>query len=225
MKINEIFYSIQGEGKSIGKTAVFVRLSGCSLSCNFCDSKYHTKIDQSLTTQNILNTLSEKNCKRIVFTGGEPLLQQKAIYDFIRENKSIFLSTSIEIETNGTIEFSKEFTQIINDHCFKFHFNVSPKLSSSGNPKTKTYYKQFKDIKGNNASIFKFVYVKNYFYEILDYVSTKLIPKKMVYIMPEGATKKEQENLMEEVVAFCKIYDFTFSPRLHVLIWDNQRGI
>ena len=98
MKINEIFYSLQGEGYFSGNPAIFIRLSGCNLQCNFCDTNHKNFIE--LSNEEIYNLIKNYPCKHIVFTGGEPSLQINFnIIDFFKK-KDYF----IQIETNGTRE-------------------------------------------------------------------------------------------------------------------------
>lgn len=223
MKINNIFYSIQGEGLTIGQPAVFVRLSGCLLKCTWCDSKYHTTINSDFSEQTILDLLKKKpNCNRIIFTGGEPLLQQEAICEFLIKNYMVLKGKNIEFETNGLVLLEPKIKTMMKNKMFDFHFNVSPKLFSSGNKITGCLYDQFKNL---DSVIFKFVYVQNYFFEIEDFIQILKIPKNKVYIMPEGSTKVEQEKSMKNVVDFCKTHGYNFTPRLHILIWDDKRGV
>lgn len=97
-KINEIFYSIQGEGYRTGTPVIFIRFSGCNLNCSFCDTQ-HLKYKE-YNIEEILNELKKYPCKNIVLTGGEPMLQLD--HDLI-----IALKTEnyiLQIETNGTID-------------------------------------------------------------------------------------------------------------------------
>lgn len=99
MKINEIFYSIQGEGKNTGKPTIFVRLSGCNLHCDFCDTKYALNSGHDLTETEIINQIKKQNCKWVCITGGEPFLQDlKSLTDNLKKE-----GYKIQIETNGTI--------------------------------------------------------------------------------------------------------------------------
>jgi len=102
--VNEIFRSIQGEGYNVGKPSILVRVNGCNLSCSFCDTKYTWKdIDKNkyYTPQELLKKVQEFTIKRVVFTGGEPLLYNLIPFIdlLIRDN------FSIQIETNATIKF------------------------------------------------------------------------------------------------------------------------
>lgn len=95
-KVNEIFYSLQAEGKNAGRPAVFVRLCGCNLKCPWCDTKYHNEgkwyTKEELETK--VRSLAD-NRAIIVFTGGEPTLQ-------LKEEKELLPEYHRCIETNGT---------------------------------------------------------------------------------------------------------------------------
>ena len=85
MLINEIFYSIQGEGRSAGKPAVFLRLSGCNLKCRWCDTKYAWKKGEEMTTGQIIQKIKKYPCKHLVVTGGEPMLQQEGLEELLKK--------------------------------------------------------------------------------------------------------------------------------------------
>lgn len=96
MKVNEIFYSLQGEGAQAGCPAIFVRFSGCNLRCPFCDTD-HTK-GKEITALQILNAISKYPSKLVILTGGEPGMQLTD--DFI--NKLHEKGYRVAVETNGT---------------------------------------------------------------------------------------------------------------------------
>ena len=73
LKVKEIFYSLQGEGGRQGAASIFIRLSGCNLNCDFCDTDYSGGEEMSL--EQILTAIQKFPCKWIVWTGGEPTLQ------------------------------------------------------------------------------------------------------------------------------------------------------
>ena len=99
MKINEIFYSIQGEGKWIGYPNIFIRVTGCNLRCSYCDTKYAYENGKKMSISDILNEIQKYPCKKICITGGEPLLQ-KETYELV----DILLKKDymICLETNGS---------------------------------------------------------------------------------------------------------------------------
>lgn len=96
MRVNEIFYSLQGEGAHTGMAVVFLRLSGCNLKCDFCDTKH--EVYKEYTEEEIIAEIAQYPCKWVVITGGEPTLQLteslcRKIHD---------IDKKIAIETNGT---------------------------------------------------------------------------------------------------------------------------
>lgn len=95
-KINEIFYSIQGEGRNAGRAAVFIRFSGCNIKCPFCDTK-HQK-GKEMSDLEIINQIAEYPCRFVILTGGEPTLYVDA--DFV--DKLHHKGYEVAIETNGT---------------------------------------------------------------------------------------------------------------------------
>lgn len=98
MKVNEIFYSLQGEGYYTGTAAVFIRLSGCNLKCPFCDTDF--KQFQEMTEDEIVAKVNAlpKDAKLVVITGGEPSLQ--LTYSFV--DKLHLAKKYVAVETNGT---------------------------------------------------------------------------------------------------------------------------
>ncbi len=96
MRINEIFYSIQGEGTRSGEAAIFVRFSGCNLKCPFCDTKHQPYRD--LTEEDIVRQVMGFPASLVVITGGEPTLQlTPSLVDKLHE-----AGKTVAIETNGT---------------------------------------------------------------------------------------------------------------------------
>lgn len=97
-KINEIFYSLQGEGHHEGYPSVFIRFSGCNLSCPFCDTKHDKGI--FMDDDAIIHAVKLYKADWIVLTGGEPALSIDA--DFIHLLRRA-TGKKIAIETNGTV--------------------------------------------------------------------------------------------------------------------------
>lgn len=98
MKICEIFTSLDGEGQHRGKLTTFIRLSGCNLNCEWCDTKYHTEY----TDMGIDEIVSKIKTKRVTITGGEPLLQEKELLELLKKLED----NDVVIFTNGTIKLS-----------------------------------------------------------------------------------------------------------------------
>ncbi len=97
MKINEIFYSLQGEGQHTGKPAVFLRMAGCNRQCHFCDTDHEPHRD--MTVEEIVAEAIKYPARTVVITGGEPTMQLTAELTQALHSHGF----SIHIETNGTL--------------------------------------------------------------------------------------------------------------------------
>jgi 7-carboxy-7-deazaguanine synthase len=104
MKISEIFRSIQGEGRSQGLITTFVRLSGCNLDCRWCDTPYAREGGKEVPVEDVLRAVEFLPCRRVCITGGEPLLQLGEVTELAKRLHGA--GYHVEIETNGTIDFS-----------------------------------------------------------------------------------------------------------------------
>lgn len=117
MRVNEIFYSIQGEGAHTGEAAIFLRLSGCNLRCSFCDTEHQPY--QDLTEDEIASEIAKYPASLVVITGGEPTLQlTTSLIDKLHE-----IGKTVAIETNGTREVPRNVDWV----------TVSPKSAFVGN--------------------------------------------------------------------------------------------
>lgn len=96
MKVNEIFYSLQGEGHFTGTPAVFVRFSGCNLKCPFCDTEHESY--RELSPEDIITEISKYPSRHVVLTGGEPSMQITPELINLLHEAGLF----IQVETNGT---------------------------------------------------------------------------------------------------------------------------
>lgn len=224
--LNEIFYSIQGEGPNIGKPAVFVRLGGCNLRCAWCDSKFtwDPKAQDNIlsTTDDIVQKIKRFPCRRLVITGGEPMLQQKAIIEILRRLPDY----TAEIETNGSIPIAKKLEQNLSRACRGII--CSPKLTNSlpdrqaGN--NKPYALKIKPT--NQKVIFKFVVsVPKDIKKIRTYCQKNRIPARKIWLMPQGVTRRELAVRSPRIVEACKKEGYNFTTRLHIMLYGNKRKI
>jgi len=117
VKVSEIFYSIEGEGIEIGRPEVFIRLTGCNLRCEWCDTKYAWSNGKEMSVKEILQKAKRYPCKSISITGGEPLLQKEELLELILRLKD--LDYWIQLNTNGTIFDQKtlELVDLISMDC------------------------------------------------------------------------------------------------------------
>jgi 7-carboxy-7-deazaguanine synthase len=101
MKVTEIFASIQGEGRYIGRPQAFVRLTGCNLRCTWCDTKYAYEGGRQMSASDIAAKLVELGLKSVCITGGEPMMQLEELRRLVRLLKS--RGYEVVLETNGTV--------------------------------------------------------------------------------------------------------------------------
>ncbi len=95
-RVNEIFYSLQGEGYYTGTPAVFLRLSGCNLNCPFCDTDHSAAVEMEIDT--LMERLMSFPARHLVITGGEPSLQVDRLLVDVAHEAGFY----VQIETNGT---------------------------------------------------------------------------------------------------------------------------
>ena len=117
LKINEIYYSIQGESSHSGKPCIFIRLTYCNLRCTYCDTEYAFYEGSSMKIDEILKYIKKWNCNLVEVTGGEPLLQKECI-DLL--NALIDQSYEVLLETGGSLPIKnvpKNVIKIVDFKC------------------------------------------------------------------------------------------------------------
>jgi 7-carboxy-7-deazaguanine synthase len=231
MKINEIFYSLQGEGFLAGIPSVFVRLAGCPLNCRWCDTKYawddtkaaHYSIDK------IVNTVDDWPSMFVVITGGEPMINpdltvKHDLPELVQKLKNT--GKHITIETAG-ISFVPDLPCDL--------MSISPKLSNS-TPAEPNLAAAHEDSRLDIAVLAELI--NNYNYQLKFVVDSEddlpeiqqtieeigSVDLAKVMLMPQAATRKELLAKSPMVADMCKRSGFAFSQRLHVLLWNNKQG-
>jgi 7-carboxy-7-deazaguanine synthase len=223
MKIAEIFYSIQGEGKLAGVPSVFVRTSGCNLRCSWCDTPYTSWKPEGadMPVQEILDRVKGFNARHAVITGGEPMIARGVgqLSQGLRE-----AGTHITIETAGTV-----FAPVECDLM-----SISPKLANS-TPEGEWAERHDKlrirvDVLRRLMEVcdyqLKFVVsLPDDIGEIRDIVSRTGAEADKVILMPEGIEPVRLREKAVWIAELCKVEGFRYGPRLHVDIWGDRRGV
>ena len=223
----EIFHSIQGEGVYAGRPAVFLRLALCNLACVWCDTKYtwdweHFDQQREVVAASLdeaEKAIRRYRCSSLVVTGGEPLVQQRALTPLLERLKDG--GFWIEVETNGTIVPAKKWLGFVD------HWSVSPKLENSGNNlparENPRAYCFFRDLP---SAHFKYVLEKpSDVGEVRALLAKyKLAPDKIV-LMPQAQNRDALLDRSRWVADICKSEGYAFSTRLQVLLWGNRRGV
>jgi 7-carboxy-7-deazaguanine synthase len=109
LRVNEIFYSIQGEGSRAGEPCVFVRMTGCGLRCTYCDTEYAFYEGEDIAVSDVFSRVESYGCKLVELTGGEPL-EQEGVYVVIDE--LLRARYDVMIETGGHVDISRVDTRV-----------------------------------------------------------------------------------------------------------------
>jgi organic radical activating enzyme len=226
--VSEVFYSLQGEGSTMGVPAVFLRLAGCNLKCGMesgswqCDSIEVWQKGKSLEFAEILskgNVDRLRNGAHLIITGGEPLIQQVRIdsyLDWFRKTYKFF--PVIEIETNGTIQPKQRLLWRIDQ------WNCSPKLSNSGESIERRFNINALLAFNKMDTIFKFVVTKESDWkEISEF--TNIISKRKIWLMPGASDINELLEKNKLVSEMALKYQVNFSTRLQIEIWNKTTGV
>jgi 7-cyano-7-deazaguanosine (preQ0) biosynthesis protein QueE len=222
--VSEIFGpTFQGEGGSLGRRAGFLRLGHCNLTCHWCDTAYTWDWDRyearaELTRMTLPQVADAVRClgvSLLVVTGGEPLIQQRALSDLF----PLLAGVEIEVETNGTVVPAPGIVDQV------ARFNVSPKLANAH----VRYGKRIRSpalhaLSGTGKAVYKFVVRDTGDLQEIDRLVDEfgLAP---VYVMPEGTDPAEVTERMRELAGPVLAHGWNLTTRLHVLLWGNRRGV
>lgn len=225
MRINEIFYSLQGEGFLAGTPSVFVRLTGCPLRCKWCDTKYawDKKAGTHYSIAKIVGTIQRTRSKFVVITGGEPMINPH-LPQLLQKLKAI--DKHITIETAGIVFIPDLACDLM---------SISPKLSNStpAEPELAAVHEDSRldiavlcDLIDNYKYQLKFVADSQDDLLEIQQVVEKIgnVDTEKVMLMPQARTRDELIAKSPMVADICKETGFAFGQRLQVLLWDNERG-
>ena len=260
--IIESFISIQGEGLRTGRPTLFIRLNGCNLRCVFrnsagkvascCDTPYASFegsfAEGKYTDDDVIKMLTNNpQVKDVVITGGEPLLNQTSLEEFIKKLREV-RDFTLTIETNGTIVPSNYLLEQVD------LWSTSPKLASStptvkdgkkyGVTEAQCKYHNMHRIniialatmlsEGHDCQL-KFVYTGPECIEEINEISSEITDYQTnhnmdvvnvndyIMLMPEGITSKAIIGKSDEVVNVCIEHGWTYTSRMHILIWGNVK--
>jgi 7-carboxy-7-deazaguanine synthase len=174
LRVNEIFYSIQGESTFAGFPCIFIRMTGCNLRCTYCDTTYAYEKGDDIPLDSILTTVKKFDCSLIEVTGGEPLIQDETpdlISALIKNGYTVLL------ETNGSQDISP-----VDTRCTRI---VDIKCPSSGMD-NKNYWKNLDYITPNDQLKFVIAHRQDYLFakKVLDSAAIKRRKKLLINFSP-----------------------------------------
>lgn len=209
LRINEIFYSLQGETAKSGLPTTFIRLTGCPLRCTYCDTEYAFHSGEKLSIAQIMQTVSENRTRHVTVTGGEPLAQNTC-HDLLTHlcNEGF----QVSLETSGAMDVSAVDPRVIKV--------LDLKTPGSGES-DKNRYENLEYI--NNSDQIKFVICNNDDYEW----SKKLLTEKQLHEHCEVLFSPSYNELDANRLADWILYDklpVRFQIQLHKYLWGDVPG-
>ncbi len=224
MKISEIFYSIQGEGALIGTPSVFVRTSGCNLRCTWCDTPYTswTPEGEERSLDSVVEEVNGYGAAHVVVTGGEPMIAPGI------EELTHRLSQHVTIETAGTVD-----TPVRCDLM-----SISPKLANS-TPLHRDHGRwaqQHERLRYQPEILKRLIQLYPYQLKFVivqpgDLAQVRAMVEEIgaaenrVMLMPEGVDAAALAERGRWLAEIAKREGFRFTPRLHIDLWGNRRGV
>jgi len=216
-----LFHSLQGEGATLGRPSVFVRLMGCTVGCSWCDTKYSWEGPPVCepTVGEILAYCRERPGCQVIVTGGEPL-ESPVLPELVAALKAAGLR--VEVETSGYLEPAPGLLLAVDQ------WNVSPKLASAGvaaekQPRSLAWLRRAKE------PYLKFVLHKPEEIAEVDAVLAAYgledWPPERVVVSPGGKKREHMEKRLLPLAEAALARGFRFTPRLHVLLWSDKRGV
>lgn len=228
LPVNEVYGPVmQGEGPYTGRPVWFLRLGMCNLSCTWCDTPYTWDAsrfslaleNENMTAEQIVKLLPERGT--VVLSGGEPMMH--SLNDTLQQVMAN-PGRQWHVETNGTIAPPTWMEDRVQ------HWSVSPKLSTSGDPEKKRIKPKalmaYASLARVGLAAWKFVICTEAdLAEASELVYDFGIPARQVWVMAEGTTPEAQLAGMRQLEAKATDRGWNLTPRLHVLMHGDERGV
>lgn len=195
MKINEIFSSIQGEGKYTGHPVLFIRTSGCTRSCSFCDTSYH-KNGKEMSVKQIVKAIKKSGMDIVVWTGGEPMLHIDEIKEVIHK-----IDKNHHIETNGDL--------IVPPYTFDY---------VAISPKDLTAAKNAQSVFQDSGDLYDIKVVTNLT------LYKHMIPYATILMPLSTYDEKKDKKIQQDVWDYCVENKIKYASRIHVAVWGKSVG-
>ena len=224
MKIAELFYSLQGEGALVGVPSVFIRTSGCNLRCAWCDTPYTSWAPEGeeRSLDSIVDQVNSYGASHVVITGGEPMIAPEI------EELTHRLKQHVTIETAGTVD----------THVRCDLMSISPKLANS-TPHSREggrWVQQHERLRYQPEILRRLIQLYSYQLKFVivedgDLAQVRAIveetgaARSRVLLMPEGVDRDALAERGRWLAEVAKREGFRFTPRLHVDLWGNRRGV
>jgi len=214
LRITEIFYSLQGESKTVGLPTIFIRLTGCPLRCQYCDTEYAFKGGEWWGFDLIISEVKKYNTPYITVTGGEPLAQ-KGVFELLKQLCD--LNYKVSLETSGALDVQSVDPRVI---------KIMDLKTPSSNEESKNNYSNLKFITKNDQIKLVICNRDDYEWALRALTEYKLADKCEVLFSPVNLNtnagnmaKKLADWILEDQLPV------RFQLQLHKIIWGNIPGV
>lgn len=209
-KVNEIFKSIQGESTHTGRICTFIRLSGCNLRCDYCDTTYSFEEGEDLTLETIIEKVSQLNSNLVEITGGEPLCQRETP---ILAKSLVEKGFEVLIETNGSQDIASLPTEVKKI--------VDIKCPDSGSFES-FFLKNIETLTNQDECKFVISSVRDFDWS-LRFIEEHKLNSICKLIFSPNTTSISSEKLAKLIVA--KDAPVRLGLQIHKVIWGDKRGV
>jgi 7-carboxy-7-deazaguanine synthase len=209
LRISEIFYSLQGESNTVGLPTVFVRLTGCPLRCNYCDTSYAFSGGAKMSLVDILAEIKQYDCKTVCVTGGEPLAQPACLALLTQLADDDF---NVSLETSGALDVSKVDCRIV---------KVMDLKTPSSSEVEKNRYENIEFLTAQDQVKFVIASDDDYNWSKKIMADYDLAQRCQVLFSPVVPTQNPTE-LAEKILA--DRLPVRFQIQLHKLLWQDAQG-
>lgn len=209
LRISEIFYSLQGESNSVGLPTIFVRLTGCPLRCNYCDTSYAFSGGQKMSLEEIFTQIQKYDCKIVCVTGGEPLAQPACLQLLEKLADANF---TVSLETSGALDVSKVDKRVVKI--------MDLKTPSCGEVE-KNRYENIECLTPQDQV--KFVIANNEDYDWAKKMMTNYdLPQRCQILFSPVMPTQNPTELAEKILA--DKLPVRFQIQLHKFLWQDVQG-
>lgn len=210
LRITEIFYSLQGESRTIGLPTVFIRLTGCPLRCQYCDTTYAFKGGEIMELEAIMTKVASYNPHHICVTGGEPLAQPECITLL---TKLCDEGYEVSLETSGALDISKTDKRVS---------RVIDLKTPDSKEMSRNLYTNIEHLTRNDQVKFVICSKEDY-----DWAKTKLIQYNLPERVDEIIFSPSYQQIKAQELADWIVTDnlpVRFQLQLHKILWNDEPG-
>lgn len=210
LRITEIFYSLQGESRTIGLPTVFIRLTGCPLRCQYCDTTYAFKGGEIMALEAIMAKVASYNPRHVCVTGGEPLAQPDCIPLLVELCDKGY---DVSLETSGALDISKTDTRVSRVVDFK---------TPDSQEMNRNLYENVDFLTKNDQVKFVICSKNDY-----DWAKTKLIQYNLTERVNEIIFSPSYQQVKAQALADWIVADnlpVRFQLQLHKILWNDEPG-